>query len=134
MTANELRDALIVFCARNGGLNGEAVVFVPTANASIGPSACSKAKSIHGGSDWDAGRLFIATEDDLVVEKPWPSDLSKLAAERLAAIRDGHARCGFEYLPKAHSRAWCDGFKEGVQQHYTGPAEAAETTKGPESK
>lgn len=120
MTANELRDMLITYCARNGGRNGDAVVAIPTANASVGPSACVLVRNLAGGSDWNAGKLFLCTEDRLVVEKLLPMDLSKLATERLAAIRDGHSRCGFEYLPKAHSRAWCDGFKEGVQQHYTG--------------
>jgi hypothetical protein len=120
MTANELRDMLITFCARNGGRNGESVIAVPTANPSIGPSACSVVTHAAHGIDWNKGKLFLCTKDDLVVEKPLPRDLSKLAVERLAEIREGHARCGFEYLPKAHSRAWCDGFKKGVQEHYTG--------------
>jgi hypothetical protein len=122
MTANELRDLLVTFCARNGGRNGESVIVVPTANGSAGPSACSKVTGMVPGFDWDKGRVFLCTEDSLVVENRLPVDLSTLAAERLAHVREGHAMCGFDYLPKSQSRAWCEGFKVGAREHFTGEA------------
>jgi hypothetical protein len=120
MTANELRDMLIDFCARNGGRNGDDVIVIPTENESVGPSAAVEVSHAMPGIDWDKGRLFLRTKTPVVLENPITTPLPVLAMQRLAAIRDAHAKCGFEYLPKAHYRAWCDGFKEGVREHYTG--------------
>ncbi len=70
MTANELRDMLTEFCARNGGRNGENIVAVKTSPGGLCGTSCSDVTHLINGGDWSAGKLFLVTEDRLLKEGP----------------------------------------------------------------
>ena len=84
-------------------------VVVKLSNPSIGGSAVAQ---VYAGFDWDNGRFFIRTEDNVV--RGTAVTTEGINACAIDHANHGHEALGFEY-PRRRRDAWIDGFVEGAK-------------------
>lgn len=85
-------------------------VVIKTMNPSMGPLSVA---TVHAGFDWDDGRFFLKTEEDICKAVTVTND--EIRERGIEFATNTHEKLGFEY-PHRRRDAWIDGFVEGLRE------------------
>jgi len=98
---------------------GSDTVVVETAHGGIPTRVMVGVESAHSGFDWTAGRFVVRTEAPLLPIKQIVNNPTAYAKQYLEHLQTAYSTLKFKLLPRAHERAWIDGFSTGIREHVT---------------